>query len=191
MDICSALVFVGIYQFNLQPSTRLVFFHPPDNWCSVSVMFRCRSWDRSSAHPLSPPGVTTSCTFYAGRLSFLPFNTERGDTKQDFHKDPPLTLNTFPIFADRSIRKPFGFCSVLTTHCISLIRKILEETTEYKEHKLKTKKSLVAFYPSQEPWRQISLMTTTRFELHFHAEEMTEISFYLVWMDSNRTCKCQ
>lgn len=77
-DLCSALVLVGIYQFHQQSLRRLVFF--PDRWLSVSGIFSCRSRDSmmSSPHPLSLLGVAVSWSFYAGRLSFLPFNTGGG-----------------------------------------------------------------------------------------------------------------
>lgn len=99
-DLCSALVFVGIYQFHRQSSRRrlvfvVVFFlsFPGCCWLSVSGISRCGSRDSmmSSPHLLSLLGVAVSWRFYAGRLSFLPFNTEGTRRKRDSQRGRPPT----------------------------------------------------------------------------------------------------
>lgn len=73
-DLCSALVFVGIYQFNLQSSRRRLVFFSPDSCLSVSGVRRCRSRDsmKSSPRPLSLLGVLVSLRFTpAGSASCL------------------------------------------------------------------------------------------------------------------------
>lgn len=52
-DLCPALVFVGINQFNQQSSRRLVFF--PVSWLSVSGILCYRSLDSTMSSPHTQP----------------------------------------------------------------------------------------------------------------------------------------
>lgn len=73
---------------------------PPVSWLSVSGIrcYRSRDSKMSSPHPLRLQGIAISfSTFYAGRLSFLPFNTEgQENISEQVEITPGLTLLLLP-----------------------------------------------------------------------------------------------
>ena len=71
----------------------------------------------SSPHPLSLLGVAVSSTFYAGRLSFLPFNTEGVRNEVSNHFGPENSLFHNHAFNEKEYLYPECFYELCK--CIS------------------------------------------------------------------------